>query len=63
MSDSYLVEPVDRLPFGGDEKARRYRTELYRGAVGRNWYECDPSLQFLMHRHLAPTGWPGRRPT
>jgi hypothetical protein len=56
VSDSYLIEPVDRLPFGGDEKARRYRTELYRGAVGRNWYECDPSLQFLMHRHLGAEG-------
>jgi alkylation response protein AidB-like acyl-CoA dehydrogenase len=53
---SYLHEPVDDLPFGGADKARRYRTELYRGAVGRNWYECDPTLQFLMRRHLDADG-------
>jgi acyl-CoA dehydrogenase len=53
---SYLREPVDDLPFGGADKARRYRTELYRGAVGRNWYECDPTLQFLMRRHLGAEG-------
>jgi alkylation response protein AidB-like acyl-CoA dehydrogenase len=53
---SYLHEPVDDLPFGGADKARRYRTELYRGAVGRNWYECDPTLQFLMRRHLGADG-------
>jgi alkylation response protein AidB-like acyl-CoA dehydrogenase len=53
VSDSYLTEPVDRLPFGSEDKARRYRTELYRGAVGRNWYECDPTLQFLMRRYLG----------
>ena len=53
---SYLREPVDDLPFGGADKARRYRTELYRGAVGRNWYECDPTLQFLMRRHLGTDG-------
>jgi alkylation response protein AidB-like acyl-CoA dehydrogenase len=56
MGAPYLSEPVDRLPFGGDDKARRYRTELYRGAVGRNWYECDPTLQFLMRRHLGSDG-------
>ena len=53
---SYLRESVDDLPFGGADKARRYRTELYRGAVGRNWYECDPTLQFLMRRHLGAEG-------
>jgi acyl-CoA dehydrogenase len=53
---SYLREPVDDLPFGGADKARRYRTELYQGAVGRNWYECDPTLQFLMRRHLGADG-------
>ncbi len=37
-------------------RARRYRTELYRGAVGRNWYECDPTLQFLMRRYLGADG-------
>ena len=55
MAD-YLTEPVDRLPFGSAEKARRYATERYRGAVGRNWYRCDPTLQFLMRRYLGPEG-------
>ncbi|MEU7984566.1 acyl-CoA dehydrogenase family protein [Streptosporangium canum] len=50
---SYLIEPVDRLPFGGPDKARRYATERYRGAAGLNWYGCDPTLRFLMRRHLG----------
>jgi alkylation response protein AidB-like acyl-CoA dehydrogenase len=53
---SYLTEPVDELPFGSEAKARRYATERYAGAVGRNWYTCDPTLQFLMRRHLGPAG-------
>jgi acyl-CoA dehydrogenase len=53
---TYLVEPVDELPFGTEAKARRYATERYRGAVGRNWYTCDPSLQFLMRRYLGAEG-------
>lgn len=53
---SYLTEPVDRLPFASNEKLRRYATERYRGAVGLNWYRCDPTLQFLMQRHLGPDG-------
>jgi acyl-CoA dehydrogenase len=53
---SYFTEPVDRLPFASDEKARRYATEHYRGAVGLNWYRCDPTLRFLMQRHLGPEG-------
>ena len=35
---SYLRDPVDDLPFGTEAKARRYATERYAGAVGRNWY-------------------------
>jgi alkylation response protein AidB-like acyl-CoA dehydrogenase len=55
---SYLVESFDRLPFGSAEKARRYATERYRGAVGRNWYDCDPTLRFLMRHHLGDGfGW------
>lgn len=54
---SYLIEPVDRLPFGSPEKARRYATERYQGAVGRNWFTCDPSLRFLMRRHLGEAGF------
>lgn len=59
---SYLVEPVDRLPFGGPDKARRYATERYRGAVGLNWYTCDPTLDFLMRRHLGAAGLEWARP-
>ncbi len=53
---TYLREPVDELPFGSEEKARRYATERYAGAVGRNWYTCDPTLQLLMRRHLGRDG-------
>ncbi|MGH2686908.1 MAG: acyl-CoA dehydrogenase family protein, partial [Actinomycetota bacterium] len=53
---SYLTERVDQLPFGSEAKSRRYATELYRGAAGRNWYTCDPTLQFLMRRHLGTDG-------
>ncbi|WP_068924297.1 acyl-CoA dehydrogenase family protein [Planobispora rosea] len=50
---SYLVEPVDRLPFGTPDKSRRYATERYPGAAGLNWYDSDPTLRFLMRRHLG----------
>ncbi|MFF5263974.1 acyl-CoA dehydrogenase family protein [Actinomadura viridis] len=53
---SYLIEPVDRLPFGGPDKARRYATERYQGAAGLNWYTSDPTLRFLMRRHLGADG-------
>jgi acyl-CoA dehydrogenase len=53
MSD-YDVEAVDRLPFSTEEKAQRYRTENYRGAVGLNWYLTDPTLQFTMAYYLQP---------
>jgi alkylation response protein AidB-like acyl-CoA dehydrogenase len=53
---TYLTEPVDELPFATEAKARRYATERYRGAVGRNWYTCDPSLQFLLRRYLGADG-------
>lgn len=51
-----LIEPVDHLPFGSLEKSRRYDSDRYRGAVGLNWYSCDPTLQFLMRMHLSPEG-------
>ncbi len=54
--DSYLTEPVDQLPFGSPEKARRYATERYQGAVGLNWYACDPVLQSHLRRHLGAEG-------
>ena len=53
---SYLRDPVDDLPFGTDAKARRYDTDRYFGAVGRNWYTSDPSLQFVLRRHLGAEG-------
>src|SRR5579884_337219 len=45
--------PAD-LPFGSPAKARRYDTGRYRGAVGLNWYSCDPSLQFIVRSRLSP---------
>ncbi|KAA8969240.1 acyl-CoA dehydrogenase family protein [Mycobacterium sp.] len=51
---SYDLEAVDRLPFATPEKSERYRTDNYQGAVGRNWYVSDPSLQFLMAYYLQP---------
>ncbi|HLI53859.1 MAG TPA: acyl-CoA dehydrogenase family protein [Acidimicrobiales bacterium] len=54
--DAYLSEPVDNLGFSADAKSRRYATERYRGAVGRNWYTCDPTLQFLMRFYLGREG-------
>jgi acyl-CoA dehydrogenase len=53
MSD-YDVEAVDRLPFSTEEKAQRYQTENFRGAVGLNWYLTDPTLQFTMAYYLQP---------
>ncbi len=53
---AYLSEPVDSLPFNTPEKSRRYATERYEGAVGLNWYRCDPTLQALMRRHLGEEG-------
>ena len=53
---SYVREPFDDLPFGTEAKARRYASERYAGAVGRNWYTSDPSLQRLMRRHLGAAG-------
>lgn len=49
---AFVPEPVDRLPFGSPERRRRYDTGRFAGAAGRNWYDCDPTLQFLMQMHL-----------
>jgi alkylation response protein AidB-like acyl-CoA dehydrogenase len=57
MSDydpQYGTEAVDRLPFSTPEKSQRYDTDNYRGAVGRNWYVTDPTLQFTMAYYLRP---------
>ncbi|SOJ57973.1 Putative acyl-CoA dehydrogenase AidB [Mycobacterium simulans] len=53
MSD-YDSEAVDRLPFSSPEKAERYRTENYCGAVGLNWYLSDPTLQSTLAYYLKP---------
>jgi hypothetical protein len=53
---SYLTEQFDDLPFGTADKSRRYATARYAGAVGLNWYRCDPTLRALMRRHLSPEG-------
>ena len=53
---SYLHEPIDDLPFATEAKARRYATERYAGAVGRNWYTSDPTLQRLLRRYLGADG-------
>ena len=49
-----VPEAVDHLPFSSPERRRRYDTGRYTGAVGRNWYDCDPTLQFLMQMYLPP---------
>ncbi len=38
------------------DSGRRYDSDRYRGAVGLNWYTCDPTLQWLMRRHLSDAG-------
>ncbi|SPM33940.1 Acyl-CoA dehydrogenase related to the alkylation response protein AidB [Mycobacterium rhizamassiliense] len=43
-----------RLPFSTADKAQRYQTDSYRGAVGMNWYRTDPTLQFTMAYYLRP---------
>ena len=53
---AYLVEPAHRLVSASTEKARRYATERYRGAVGLNWYSCDPTLRFMLERYLESEG-------
>jgi alkylation response protein AidB-like acyl-CoA dehydrogenase len=53
---SHPLEPADRLPFGSAAKARRYDTDRYLGAVGLNWYSCDPSLQFVMKTRMSERG-------
>jgi alkylation response protein AidB-like acyl-CoA dehydrogenase len=50
----YDREAVDRLPFSTPDKAQRYQTDNYRGAVGLNWYRTDPTLQFTMAYYLRP---------
>jgi alkylation response protein AidB-like acyl-CoA dehydrogenase len=50
----YSPERVDSLPFGNAEKSGRYATARYEGATGLNWWEADPSLQFLVRYYMEP---------
>ena len=52
-SASYVAERFDSLPFSSPAKAERYRTERYAGAIGLNWFTCDPSLQWFLRAHLG----------
>ena len=47
-SSSYREERVDSLAFNTPEKSDRYRTERFSGAIGLNWFDCDPTLQRSM---------------
>lgn len=59
---SYVREHVDALPFASEEKADRYATERYQGATGLNWYEADPSLQFIARFYLPPEAYAWAEP-
>ena len=52
-SSKYFEERVDSLPFNTEEKSTRYRTERFPGAIGLNWFECDPTLQRSMRYYLT----------
>jgi alkylation response protein AidB-like acyl-CoA dehydrogenase len=47
---------VAEVPLETVSRARRYATERFLGATGRNWWDVDPSLQFLMRRYLGDDG-------
>lgn len=53
-SAKYGEERVDSLPFNTAEKSSRYTTERFSGAIGLNWFECDPTLQRSMQYYLTP---------
>jgi len=52
---SAVPERVGQLAFSSPTKRMRYDTSRFRGATGRNWYDSDPTLQFLMAMHLGPS--------
>lgn len=52
-SANYGEERVDALPFNTPEKSDRYRTERFYGAIGLNWFDCDPTLQRAMRYYLT----------
>jgi len=45
--------PAGDSPFVTPEKESNYDTSRYLGAIGLNWYDCDPSLQFLMRYYMS----------
>ncbi len=38
------------------DRSRRYETDRYLSAVGLNWYDADPTLQFLVHAAFDADG-------
>jgi len=53
---AHTPNPVAERPLESVSRARRYATERFNGATGRNWWDVDPSLQFLMRHHLSVEG-------
>lgn len=58
----YDLEAVDKLPFSTPEKAQRYQTENYRGAMGLNWYLTDPTLHSSWPITYDPMNWRSQNP-
>ena len=44
------------------DRSERYDTDRYLGAVGLNWYSCDPTLQFVLEQHMKPEDLDWARP-
>jgi alkylation response protein AidB-like acyl-CoA dehydrogenase len=61
-SEMYGEERSDSLPFNTAEKTDRYRTERYFGAIGLNWFECDPTLQRSMRYYLSEDEYAWAKP-
>lgn len=36
------------------DPSQRYDTSRYAGAIGLNWYACDPTLRFVLDQHMRP---------
>jgi alkylation response protein AidB-like acyl-CoA dehydrogenase len=53
---SHTPNSVAPVPLESVSRARRYATERFQGATGRNWWDVDPSLQFLMRRYVGDAG-------
>ncbi|HET6907782.1 MAG TPA: acyl-CoA dehydrogenase family protein [Mycobacteriales bacterium] len=44
------------------DMADRYDTDAYPGAVGLNWYTCDPTLEFVLGQHMRSQDLDWARP-